>query len=325
MPERRTTTERPAPNESTEGLAVDAEFALLLTHDVDRPYKTVQSLYYAIRNRDPGQLKGLLPGENPWWQFDDIVALESSLGVRSAFYFLREQHLLERHPADWLDPFYWIEYAGRYAMETPEMIDLLDRLRDGGWEIGLHGSYDSYDDPDRLRAEKRMLETALGEGIRGGRQHHLNCGPNTWQYHREIGLQYDASYGSSTEYGFEYGHRPFRPFDDEFVVFPLTAMDVALPDPGIDFEATWDACEALLEEADEEDAVMTVLWHPRLFHKGDFPGFRRTYRRLIERALEMGAWVGPPGDYYDMMDHRRPRRGAPETLDNATRTSLRTD
>ena len=281
----------------------DAEFALLLTHDVDRPYKTIQSVYHAMERRDPRQLKGLLPGVNPWWQFEDIMGLEDSLGVRSAFYILREQHILERSPSDWLDPFYWIEHLGRYDVETPEMVELLDRLDSGGWEVGLHGSYDSYDDPVRLRMEKTRLEAALGDDVAGGRQHHLNRGPRTWAHHRAVGLRYDASPGSSETVGFDHGHLPRRPFDDEFVVFPLTVMECALPDPGEDFGTAWAECERLLDEAGDEGAVMSALWHPRLFTEADFPGYRRLYRRLIERALEMGAWVGPPGDYYDLMDH----------------------
>ena len=312
----------------TPGLG-DREFALLLTHDVDRPYKGAQGIYHAFRHRDPSQLRSLLPGVNPWWQFDEIMDLEESLGVRSAFYFLRERHLLERSPRDWLDPLYWIEHLGRYDVETPEMLELLDRLRAGDWEVGLHGSYDSYDDRERLQAEKSMLELALGKSITGGRQHHLNRGPDTWRHHREIGLQYDASLGSSSEYGFE-RYRPLRPFDDEFVVFPLTVMEVALPDPGEDFEAAWTECERLLAEAADNDAVMSALWHPRLFNRRDFPGYRRLYRRLVERALEMGAWVGAPGDYYERMDHpvsaartSAPTRGVERTAERDHRDRLR--
>ncbi|WP_243700414.1 polysaccharide deacetylase family protein [Halorussus pelagicus] len=281
----------------------DSEFALLLTHDVDRPYKTVQSAYHAVARRDPRQLLDLLPGNNPWWQFEELMALEESLGVRSAFYFLREKHLLERPPSDWLDPFYWVEHLGRYEIETPEMYDLLARLDEGGWEVGLHGSYDSYDDPHRLRMEKTTLEAALGDDVVGGRQHHLNRGPETWDHHREIGLHYDASPGSSETVGFDHGYLPLRPFGDEFVVFPLTVMECALPDPGEDFERAWRECESLLAEAADNGAVMSALWHPRLFTETDFPGYRRLYRKLVERALEMGAWVGPPRDYYESMAH----------------------
>ena len=57
-------------------------FALCLTHDVDRPYKTYQSLYYAITDLDPSHLASLVPGRNPYWSFERIMRLEEELGVR---------------------------------------------------------------------------------------------------------------------------------------------------------------------------------------------------------------------------------------------------
>ncbi|WP_049970220.1 polysaccharide deacetylase family protein [Haladaptatus cibarius] len=276
------------------------EFELCLTHDVDRPYKGIQAPYYAFSNRNPRHLTGLLPGVNPWWQFEEIMELEESLGVRSAFYFLQEEPIFKKSPDEWLTPRYWIEHLGRYDLFDTDILDVLHELDDGGWEVGLHGSYDSYDDPDALREQKTALEAALGHTIRGGRQHHLNRNESTWNHHREIGLKYDATLGSSSEYGFQHGYEVKRPFDDDFLVFPLTMMDIAVADPGTKFETAWDTCEQLLDEAAENDAVMTILWHPRMF-ADEFPGHRRLYRKLIEGALERGAWVGPPGDLCDRL------------------------
>ena len=283
----------------------DAAYALLLTHDVDRPYKTYQSLYYAVTGDDAASrryhLSSMLSGENPYWQFDRLTSMEDDLGVRSAFYFLSEQSLFgDRPPREWLTMEGWMLYAGRYDLSDPRIRDLIDRLDEGGWEVGLHGSYESYRDTGRLAAEKASLEIALGRPVEGGRQHHLNLDvPETWRRHREVGLRYDSSLGSSDEYGFAHGHGVVRPFDDEFVVFPLTIMEQSLPDPGDDFEAAWDACLDVLDEAREERAVATVLWHPRHFSRRDFPGYARLYERLVERALADGAWVGPPGAFYE--------------------------
>jgi len=278
----------------------DHSFALCLTHDVDRPYQTYQSVYYGVLKRSPGHLLDFVFGRNPYWQFDTVMEIESELGVRSAFYFLDEQRLFRDRPVwDWLRPEGWKLFIGRYAVDEPSIAEVIRELDDGGWEIGLHGSYHSYRDRSLLAEEKRTLEAVLGKPVLGGRQHYLNLDAScTWRYQADVGLRYDSTLGSPTEYGFRHGYRPLRPFDGEFVVFPLTLMERALPDVGTDPERAWEECEALLREAAANDAVMTVLWHPKRFSESRFPNYARLYRRLIERALEMGAWVGPPGEFY---------------------------
>lgn len=273
-----------------------ATFALCLTHDVDRPYKGLRSLYYATRERPTYHLRTALSPANPYWQFEEIMALEAELGVRSAFYFLNEQHLLRDLPKrEWLSPENWVHHLGRYDVTAPEIVDVIRDLDGGGWEVGLHGSSHSADDPARLREEKRVLENVLEGPVAGGRQHYLkHTVPETWQYHHAIGLAYDTTLGSSTECGFHAGYRPIRPFDDDFLVFPLTIMEQALPDPATDSDAARETCEQLLLEAAANEAVMTVLWHPRYFNDREFPGYRGLYRWLVERASELGAWIGPP-------------------------------
>jgi hypothetical protein len=277
----------------------DHAFALCLTHDLDRPYKGSRSLYYAVRDWRPAHLLDLLPGRNPYWQFDEISTLEADLGVRSAFYVLNEPHILRKGLQALLSPADWVQHLGRYDVRDERLVSAVRTLRAEGWEIGLHGSYRSAGNPDRLRVEKRILEECLDDTVVGGRQHYLRMRiPETWRYHAQIGLRYDASLGSSTTAGFRYGYRPIRPFDDEFVVFPLTVMEAALPDPGAAFDDAWAVCEDLLEEAAANQAVMTTLWHPRYFSDRDFPGYRRLYVRLVERALDLGAWVGTPAECY---------------------------
>ncbi|WP_178915295.1 polysaccharide deacetylase family protein [Natronomonas gomsonensis] len=282
----------------------DATFHLCLTHDVDRVYKRFGAIYGTLRDRNPRHLKALLPGTEPYWRFEDVMAIEDDLGVRSAFYFLNEQRLRDRPVREWLSAQSWQLYGDRYSVSDPDIVDVIHRLDSGGWEVGLHGSYESYREPQRLRAEKGELEAILGSKVVGGRQHYLNLDvPETWEMQADVGLRYDASLGSSETYGFDHGYTPLRPFDDEFVVFPLTVMELSLPNVECRPNRAWRVCERLLEEARENGAVMTVLWHPRFFYENDFPNYGALYRRLIERALELGAWVGPPGELYEQLDH----------------------
>ena len=293
-------------------------FALCLTHDVDRPYKSAaQALFYAVTERRPGRLRTLVTDENPYWQFDAIRALEAAFDVRSAFYFLTEPRLLaDRSPREWLDPDHWIQHLGRYDVLRDELVAEIRRLDEGGWEVGLHGSTMTAEDRRRMAVEKRRVESALGHPVVGGRQHYLELSvPETWRHQSALGMGYDSSLGSATDYGFDHGYGLQRPFDDEFVVFPLTLMEQTLPDPGTDFDRAWSAVESLLAAAAENEAVMTVLWHPRYFSETEFPGYRRLYRRLLARAVEADAWIGPPADLYERLDHgdqtptRSPRPG----------------
>jgi peptidoglycan/xylan/chitin deacetylase (PgdA/CDA1 family) len=273
------------------------EFALCLTHDVDRPFKTYQALFDALSGDSLYHLSALRPSVNPYWQFETIMEIESDLGVRSAFYFLNEQNLFRsQHASEWTRPKNLIEHAGRYDPTDEPVASAIRRLDAGGWEVGLHGSFHSAEDRERLAEEKAALEEVLGHSVRGGRQHHLKLGDETWEHHRDIGLQYDASLGSSSSVGFADGYELIRPFDDEFVVFPLTAMEVALPDPGSDPKRARLICADLIDEAAENGAVMSVLWHPRYFSERDFPGYRDLYRWVIEYALDVGGWVGSPAE-----------------------------
>ena len=47
----------------------------------------------------------------------------------------------------------------RYNIHESKLIDIIQKLNKSGWEIGLHGSYNSYKNKDRLAKEKRGLET----------------------------------------------------------------------------------------------------------------------------------------------------------------------
>jgi peptidoglycan/xylan/chitin deacetylase (PgdA/CDA1 family) len=283
----------------------DYDFALCLTHDVDRPYKSwPQAWYYALVDRQPSHLRSMVAEKNPYWQFEAIMSIEDDLGVRSAFYFLNEPDLLREKPLPaWFQREQWIQQFGRYDVVADEIVAIIRELDAKGWEIGLHGSYQSYTDRFRLAYEKAVLESILGGSILGGRQHYLNLDrQQTWRYHTELGLHYDTSLGSSTDYGFTNGYGIKRPFDDSFVVFPLTVMEVALPDPETRADEAVAVCDQLLMEAAENGAVMTVLWHQRYFSERDFPGYTRLYRYIIERARELNAWIGPPGNLYSHIE-----------------------
>ncbi|MFW6041288.1 MAG: polysaccharide deacetylase family protein [Thermoplasmatota archaeon] len=277
------------------------DFALCLTHDVDRPYKTYQSLYYGLKEFDFYHIKSAFSKERPYWQFENIMELEEELGVRSTFYFLDEKNLFkDKSLKEWFKPKNWKLYTGRYDIQSDEIKNVIRKLDKGGWEVGLHGSHDSFDEFERLKYEKEVLEDILGHEIHGIRQHYLNLKtPDTWENHSKVGLKYDTSLGSSTEIGFSNGYQIKSPLDNDFAVFPLTIMETPLINNSKNLDAAWKKCKELLKEAKENNAVMTILWHLRVFNEKEFTGYAKIYRKIIEKAKEMNGWVGPVRDAYE--------------------------
>jgi len=280
-------------------------FAVCLSHDVDRLYKTYQYVWNAVAERDPGELVGLVTPDNPFWTFERTMAIESRLGVRSSFNVLDEIHLSERPKREWLTMTGWKLFAGRYEVDDPAVVAALCALDELGWEIALHGSYTSSEDPDRFAHEKERIEAAVGTEIVGNRQHYWNLSrPDTWRHLQEAGIAYDTSLGSSEDLSYQHGYDLRRPFDDEFVVFPWSLMDGAVMGSAETEAGAWDNCRAVIDEARDNGSVLVLNWHAGdVFSATDYPGWGQTYERAIQYALDGGAWVGPPGAFYDALPH----------------------
>ncbi len=260
-------------------------FTVNLSHDVDRVRKTYQ---YAtdLRRGQFAQLKGLVQRRDPFWAFDDITAVEDRYGVRSTFFFLEETI-----SPTWTSPYSWMLAFGRYSFDDPAMVEVIRRLDAEGWEVGLHGSYNSYRDLGLLRREKARLEEVLGHSVVGGRQHYLNLDvPETWQLHRAVGLAYDASFGHKRGVGWREGrYHPFRDEASGVVVLPLAAMETNLFAAAETWEGRWQRTLALIDEAEREGALLSVLWHQRMLNPAEFPGYAALYERLIQECQARGA------------------------------------
>lgn len=106
-----------------------------------------------------------------------------------------------------------------------------------GFEVALHGSYDSACGQRSLRAEARSLEDVTRQKVIGNRQHWLRFGSQESLYNliREGNFTYDSSVGFPTMVGFRNGANfAFPPYDFKrerawpFLEIPLAIMDGAL-------------------------------------------------------------------------------------------------
>ncbi|RLF94357.1 hypothetical protein DRN50_05595 [Thermococci archaeon] len=278
------------------------KFAVCLTHDVDKVKKTYQYFTMFVRFLKNMEIKRAFNEifcflkfyfsknfkKNPYWDFEIIMEVERKFDVRSTFFFLNESG-----KASIFKPKTWKLYLGRYEIRNPEVVNIIKKLDSEGWEIGLHGSYDSYKDKSLLKSEKKELESILGKRVHGVRQHYANLQiPDTWRLHEELGFEYDSTFVASNYDGLRDDiYFPFRPLNSLFLEIPLAIMDHTLFSGDKSIEEILEECKKVIEDVEEKNGVLTILWHNRLFNEREFPGRKEVYERIIKLCKEKNAWI----------------------------------
>jgi len=268
-------------------LPSNSKFLVWLSHDVDRVSKKLyHSLYYGLKGLNFYHLKSLFARDDPYWNFERIMTIENKYDVKSTFFFLNESM-----KPNIFNPKNFITASGRYNILGDNIRKIIVDLDNNGWEIGMHGSFYSYQDINLLQKEKNVLEEILNHKVEGTRQHYLNLNiPQTWQDHKNLGFKYDASFGSTTCIGFKDEiFYPFKPFNDSFTVFPVCLMDKILFQGSKSIDEIWNNCVDIINIAEEKKTILSVIWHQRVFNEQEFPGYTEIYERLIEECSSRGA------------------------------------
>ena len=188
--------------------------AIALSHDVDYPeiIKWIECIRILGKKKLSG-LKFLLPiinGSCNFWKFPEWVEFEKAIFAKSAFYFMGRQGSLLEYFLGRPDAF--------YDIKTKKFSELFTFLKDEGFEIGMHASFNAYKSKDIFLAEKISVEQASKAIIYGNRHHywHLKPGDNqdTLKIHEKVGLLYDSSLHFEFYPGFRRGIcHPFYPYD----------------------------------------------------------------------------------------------------------------
>lgn len=278
------------------------KFAVCLTHDIDEVRKTYQYFTRPVMHLKKGEIsrsiyhvksffKDKIKGNNPYWTFENMLALEEELGVRSSSYFLQESGKLNPHKLSSL-----MLQARKYKFSDPRVSGVMKMMTAGGWEVGLHGSYYSYLSRDKLLSEKQDLEASLGGKVVGTRQHHLNLKfPDTWAYQEEANLGYDTSLGLKNSVGFRWGTCfPFHPLNSKtgkmmsLLELPLIIMDTPLLKRK---SGVWENICDLINSVEKQEGLLTILFHHTVFNEKEYPSWYGNYKKIIDTCRDKGAWI----------------------------------
>ena len=136
--------------------------------------------------------------------------------------------------------------------------------------IGLHPSYASNTNSERLSNEKQLLEKVLGRPVDKSRQHFLKLQfPFTYQRNMEAGLKADYTLGFGDALGFRAGTLRCYPFFDisenkqyDVWIYPFVYMDGTLREYlRFSLEESKRALLPLIEEAKRFGGDFISIWH----------------------------------------------------------------
>lgn len=270
-----------------------------LSHDVDYIEKTIQlrlkqTLFNGFNTiksiKKPRQfvknfkktVKFLF--SNPsYWCFDYWEELEQRHNVKSTFYIYVKDG--RKNLKSWLiDPSYDIKTNMKLQKKLKE-------LYRNGFQIGLHGSYDSAQDFEKLKREKDILEQLLGIKVIKTRQHWLNYYESmTPKFHERL-FMYDSTLGWNDRIGFRSGCASlYSPYDFEnekvymYQVIPQIVMDSNVYDYATDkkiFIKTKEMIQRSLSVS--KNVNISISWHQRVC-SGDY-GWHMFYENLLNELL----------------------------------------
>jgi hypothetical protein len=139
------------------------------------------------------------------YTFEWYMDICEAAGVNAAFYFIPESGE---------------KGNGCYSLEDKKIQNLIKYIDNRGHEIGVHGSYQTYQDKEKTKLQKNMMEDILiklniSQKVKGNRQHYLRWdGATTPSVLNSAGFVYDTTGSYADIPGFRYGVcYEFRMFD----------------------------------------------------------------------------------------------------------------
>lgn len=308
-------------------------FALCLTHDVDfvsRYCVSLRDCREAIRRALRTSKRGvelavptgrmlakyvlqpfLAPslGRDEFWHYEDWLRLEDRYGFKSTWFFLAGRLSSSRKWDTCYDHRSQIRFDGRRTTVR----EMMREIRRRGWDVGLHGSYDSATNAKVMLEEKRQVEESCRAEVLGVRQHYLHYDVGvTPRVQEQAGLRVDSTQGFNRTVGFRAGtcfpyfcwdHEEQRPL--QVLEVPQHAMDGALfMESALSYDGQT-AIRHMLELMDtiaEMGGCLTLNWHANWLNN---PLYWDTYATLLREAKSRNAWGCSVGQLHEWWLKRR--------------------
>jgi len=269
-------------------------FEILPTIDVDISWAYK---HRSLAHRIGSQLKKIVKGQLEEWK-EQRNAYQLGDDPYDTFSYIRDQ-------CKQLESRYFFlcrknsPYDTSYFLDNTAFSQLI-KEHYAAFSIGIHPSYLSYTDQEKLIEEKQWLESVIGTPILSSRQHFLRFTlPKTYRNLIEIGVSDEWSMGYADQCGFRAGtSMPFYFYDlnkeqaTTLLVHPFCLMDVTLKDyMKLSIEEARDTIHQIRNNLQEVNGQLCFIWHNSSFSiLGGWQGWETVFEELVksERIDDLG-------------------------------------
>ncbi|MBK9638578.1 MAG: polysaccharide deacetylase family protein [Bacteroidetes bacterium] len=285
----------------------DKSFAFWLTHDLD----VVSSEDPVVLNRLQNKLASNASGKNkrlihksfatynklrswksfdedPLWAYERWIDLEKEAGFDSTFFVFSRPSLmkdLHQYDCDFI-----FEDRMKYRGKNCTVADFIEQLSMEGFEIGLHGSYLSWDNSTMLLDQKVSIEKIIKKLIVALRQHflHFDIG-KTPDALINAGIKVDSTLGFNRSVGFRAGTSFPYSLVDGLIEVPQIIMDGALFNHNslnYNEKLAFLEVERILDKVEKVGGCITINFHPNYLL---IPSYWNTYKFIIKELTSRNA------------------------------------
>jgi len=267
-------------------------YQLFLTHDVDFIYKwdtpakflrhligdivlrkSIKEFFSSIVYYVQVKLK---KKNDPFDTFDYLMDISEQLNVKSYFFFMAGGIT---------------KFDNNYKSNSPESLDLVSKIKGRGHHIGIHPSYNAYNNKEQLKKEKQELEKNFETSIIFGREHFLRFEvPTTWQIWEDNNMEWDSTVGYADKEGFRCG------VCYEFSVFnilkrkklklkekPLIVMEGSFAyQQNITAKLMEEKIIDLIDKVEKYNGEFIFLWHNSSFNIKEWRKYKYVYKNILE-------------------------------------------
>ena len=208
------------------------------------------------------------------------LSIQEKYDLETIYFFLVSDYGVNDKPV----PFYNQEYQS-----------LIKHLADYA-KVGIHPGFNSNQNPDRLKTEKKRLESIIHRSVEKSRQHFLILHlPHTYQKLVENDITEDYSMGYAAHTGFRAGTcTPYRFYDldletpTELIVYPFALMEATLKYyMKLKPEESKQHISEIIQKVKAVNGTFIGLWHNETLSDQDiWKGWRDVFLHMVKEGYK---------------------------------------